>query len=79
MSEPIYAHEVIKMLMESSNPFTEEDFEKTIKERFGERVIFRTCSRMDLTPREVIAFLEEKGKFTTTPEGFLVPPDTTCL
>lgn len=55
----IHGHEVIDFLRETTS--TRENAVTNIEEHFG-KIQFHTCSREGMTAKELIEFLEQKGK-----------------
>lgn len=78
MSESIHGHEVMQMMIASGKNYTADELEKEIQDRFGLDARFHTCSCKDMSARELIAFLESKGKFIQTEDGFRTHPDRVC-
>ncbi len=78
--ESIHGHEVMQMMIDSSESFTKESLETAIISKFGTDARFHTCSAENLTPRELVDFLESRGKFTDTDEGegFKTSPEQIC-
>ncbi len=78
MSEPVHGHEVIRMMIESGAVYTKESLRSSIVEKYGEGVRFCTCSAEDLSPDELIAFLDSVGKLTPAEGGFRMAEGDTC-
>ncbi|HHG8772332.1 TPA: YecH family metal-binding protein [Raoultella planticola] len=66
----IHGHEVLQMMIASGEPYTTAGLESAIIARFGAAARFHTCSAENLTAAELVAFLQEKGKFITVDAGF---------
>ncbi len=79
MSEPVHGHEVIRMMIESGAVYTKESLRAAIVEKYGEDVRFCTCSAEDLSPDELIAFLESVGKLTPAEGGFRMEAADNCM
>jgi len=78
MPDQIHGHEVMKMMLESDTPYTKATLRSAIVDRFGNETRFHTCSAENMTPDELITFLEERGKFVEAGEGFTTEPDRIC-
>jgi len=78
MEENIHGHEVMKMMLEEEQSFTEETLHRAIIQRYGERARFCTCSAENMSAAELIAFLKERGKFIPNGEGFQTAPEKIC-
>lgn len=78
MREPIHGHAVMQMMVESQAAYTTESLKAAILEKFGADARFYTCSAENMTAEELIAFLENKGKFIPKAEGFSTSPDKIC-
>ena len=78
MSEQIHGHEVMKMMIESGENFTKDSLEEAIVKHFGEQARFYTCSAENMTPKQIVDFLDTKGKFVKTENGFSTQPDRIC-
>lgn len=77
-SAEVHGHEVIAMMMTSDEPFTRDSLIAMIRQKFGAETRFFTCSAQNLTAEELVAFLEERGKFVPTGNGFNVDPARLC-
>jgi probable metal-binding protein len=76
--EQIHGHEVIQMMLRSGKAYTRASLLTDIVATFGPGSRFFTCSAENLTPEGIIDFLEAKGKFLTSEEGFQTSPDLMC-
>jgi probable metal-binding protein len=74
----VHGHVVMKMMIEAKKSFTKEELEKAIIEKFGKETKFHTCSAEGMDAKEIIDFLENKGKFISTVEGIKTNPDKIC-
>jgi len=61
MSKNIHGHEVIAMIANADPLIKESELLKTIEREFPDTV-FHTCSKENLTPKELIDFLEMANK-----------------
>ena len=78
MTNQIHGHEVMQMMVESSEPFTRASLKTAIDHRFGPEARFFTCSAENLTADELIGFLAQKGKFIEREGGFSTEPGKIC-
>ena len=78
MAEQIHGHEVIEMIIRSGKAYTRDSLRADIITRFGTAARFYTCSAENLTPDELITFLEERGKFRDAGEGFTIDQNQVC-
>ena len=75
--ESIHGHEVMQMMVESGAAYTKDSLEAAIITKFGKDARFHTCSAQNLTPRELVEFLESREKFIDSDEekGFKINPN----
>lgn len=78
MSEAIHGHAVMEMMIESGESYTKESLEKAIIDKFGEEARFFTCSAENMTAKEIIDFLESRGKFVPSDKGFSTDANKIC-
>lgn len=78
MKNQIHGHEVMRMMLESDKEYTKETLYEAIVEKFGEDSKFYACSADTMSPKEVIEFLESKGKFIDKGKGFNTAKDNIC-
>ncbi len=76
--ESIHGHEVMQMMLESSQGFTNDSLKQAIIERFGENARFHTCSARDMNAEQLIEFLAARGKFVTAGAGYSTREDKIC-
>lgn len=67
----IHGHEVLNMMLESDEQYSETSLIQVIHTRFGESARFHTCSAENMTAAQLVEFLKNKGKFIPLSEGFL--------
>ncbi|HVU32093.1 MAG TPA: YecH family metal-binding protein [Opitutaceae bacterium] len=77
-SDEVHGHEVISMIMHADTAYTRESLAAAIRMNFGPTTRFYTCSASGLNPEELIAFLEERGKFIPREGGITIDPDRVC-
>ena len=78
MTNKIHGHEVMQMMVESKATYSVESLKTAILNKFGAEARFYTCSAENLTADELIALLEERGKFIAQKEGFSTSADKIC-
>ena len=78
MPERIHGHDVMAMMIESGKAYTRESLLAAIVEKFGEEARFYTCSAEDMTPDELITFLQARGKFVDDDGGFQTDKSKIC-
>lgn len=74
----VHGHDVLTMMIDSGEQYTEQRLIAAITARFGEEVRFHTCSASDLTAAELVAFLAARGKFIPLEEGFSTHESKIC-
>lgn len=74
----IHGHEVLQMMIASGESYTVDSLEAAIKARFGELARFHTCSAQDLNAAQLVAFLQQKGKFIAADDGFNTSESKIC-
>jgi probable metal-binding protein len=74
----VHGHEVMQMMAESGRSYTRAELIQAIHDKFGADVRFHTCSSEQLSPDELIDFLESRGKFTTSSAGVGMNPADLC-
>ena len=74
----IHAHEVMHMMLEQGSVFSRESLTKAITERFGVDAKFCSCSAAGMDVNTVIDFLESRGKFVASDDGFNTAQDKIC-
>lgn len=74
----IYGHEVLNMMLESGERYSEKSLEAAICKRFGGDARFHTCSAEDMTAGELVAFLASRGKFIPAEDGFSTHESKIC-
>ncbi|MCG1032088.1 hypothetical protein C3387_02910 [Leclercia sp. LSNIH6] len=74
----IHGHEVLTMMIESGEQYSEESLIAAITARFGDEARFHTCSAADMTAAELVAFLAARGKFIPQASGFSTHESKIC-
>ncbi|MBA7854436.1 YecH family protein [Enterobacter sp. RHBSTW-00901] len=74
----IHGHDVLNMMIESGEQYTERSLVEAIHARFGETARFHTCSAADMTAVELVAFLAARGKFIPATDGFSTHESKIC-
>jgi probable metal-binding protein len=78
MPDSIHGHEVLQMMLASGKHYTRASLRAEILARFGGEARFHTCSAENLTADELIEFLDGRGKFTGSGDGFTTEPARIC-
>lgn len=78
MSQSIHGHEVMEMMLQKGGTFTKAGLEKTMKEEFGPKARYHTCSAENMTASELIDFLDVRGKFLASQAGFQTDVSKIC-
>lgn len=74
----VHAHEVMHMMLEQNEAFSRESLAQAIIDRFGENARFCSCSAAGMDVDAVIDFLQSRGKFVASDEGFKTARDRIC-
>ncbi|WP_414164108.1 YecH family metal-binding protein [Superficieibacter sp. BNK-5] len=74
----IHGHDVLNMMIDSGESYSTATLEAAIVDRFGEQARFHTCSAENMTAGELVAFLQQKGKFIPQQEGFNTHESKIC-
>lgn len=74
----IHGHDVLNMMIESGEQYTEQSLVQAIASRFGNNARFHTCSAENMTAAELVAFLAARGKFIPADEGFSTHVSKIC-
>jgi probable metal-binding protein len=74
----IHGHEVIQMMLQSGKAYTRVSLLTDIVTKFGPNSQFFTCSAENLSPEDIIDFLQAKGKFVPCEEGFQTSAELMC-
>lgn len=74
----IHGHDVLNMMIESGEQYTEQSLVQAIDSRFGNNARFHTCSAENMRAAELVAFLAARGKFIPADEGFSTHVSKIC-
>lgn len=74
----IHGHDVLTMMIDSGEQYTEASLVAAITARFGEAARFHTCSAVEMTATELVAFLAARGKFIPLDTGFSTHESKIC-
>ncbi len=74
----IHGHDVLTMMIDSGEQYTEERLVAAITAQFGEEARFHTCSAAEMTAAELVAFLAARGKFIPLDSGFSTHESKIC-
>ena len=78
MTNQIHGHEVMQMMVDANTTYSVASLKTAIIDKFGAEARFYTCSAENLTADELIALLEQRGKFVAQKEGFSTSADKIC-
>ncbi len=74
----IHGHEVLNMMLESGERYSQKSLVEAIAARFGDEARFHTCSASEMTAAELVAFLASRGKFIPAEDGFSTHESKIC-
>lgn len=74
----VHGHEVLNMMLESAEQYSQLSLVEAINTRFGDDARFHTCSASEMTATELVAFLASRGKFIPAEEGFSTHESKIC-
>ena len=74
----IHGHEVMEMMLSTGKQYSRASLVEDIERAFGPEARFYTCSAENLTPGELIDFLEARGKFVDNEKGLQTSADRIC-
>jgi len=74
----IHGHEVLNMMLESDEQYSETSLVQAIDTRFGDNARFHTCSAENMSAAQLVEFLKNKGKFIPVNEGFSTHESKIC-
>lgn len=74
----IHGHEVLNMMIASGEHYSTASLEAAIQQRFGAQARFHTCSAENMSAAELVAFLQQKGKFIPVEAGFTTAESKIC-
>ncbi len=78
MSESVHGHQVMELMLSLGRAVSKTELEQLMAERFGEQAKYHTCSASEMDAKQLIAFLEQRGKFTESAEGIETAADRIC-
>ena len=78
MPDRVHGHDVMKMMIEGGEAYSESTLRHAIVSRFGEETTYYTCSADNMSADELIVFLRSRGKFVGEDSGFTTQPDKIC-
>ena len=75
----VHGHEVMEMMLASGKTYTKESLVKDIVAKFGPEARFYTCSAEDMDAKQLVEFLDARGKLVQRPGGeFQTSKDVMC-
>ena len=78
MAESIHGHDVMELMLTLKDSFTKESLEHVLQEKFGKDARYHTCSAADMDAMGFIDFLDSRGKFVSTAQGFQTDRSKIC-
>ncbi len=78
MAESVHGHEVMELMLSLGKTFTKESLENALHEKFGKDAQYHTCSAEKMSAAEIIDFLNARGKFISSPDGFQTDRSKIC-
>ncbi|MFM2483526.1 YecH family metal-binding protein [Celerinatantimonas yamalensis] len=78
MTQSIHGHEVMKMMLSSDQSYSRESLCAAILAKYGQNTRFHTCSKENMRADELVDFLQSRGKFVTTQNGFTTLAEKIC-
>ena len=76
--EQAHVHDIMQMMMQSGAVYTRESLKKAIVDQFGIATTFHSCSESMMSAGDAVTFLENRGKFIPTEEGFYTDESKKC-
>ena len=73
-----HVHDIMQMMMDSGEVYTRESLKKAIIDKFGITTTYCSCSVNMMTPDAAIEFLEARGKFIPSDQGFFTDESKKC-
>jgi probable metal-binding protein len=73
-----HVHDIMQMMIETGEVYTRESLKKAIINKFGITTTFCSCSENGMTAGDAVTFLEGRGKFIPTEEGFYTDESKKC-
>ncbi len=78
MSESVHGHQVMELMLSLGRAVSKTELEQLMAKRFGEQAKYHTCSASEMDAKQLIAFLEQKGKFTESAAGIETAAERIC-
>lgn len=78
MPKLVHGHEVMQMMIASGKTYTKDSLRTAIVRQFGDEARFHTCSAENMTPDQLIDFLNARGKFLVQEDGFKTDASKIC-
>ncbi|ASJ98608.1 MULTISPECIES: YecH family metal-binding protein [Shewanella] len=78
MSDSIHGHQVMELMLSLGRAVSKGELTQLMSQTFGENARYHTCSASEMDAQELIAFLEQKGKFTESEAGIETAADRIC-
>jgi len=73
-----HVHDIMQMMMESGERYTRQSLQEKVIAKFGASTTFHSCSDSGMSAADAVTFLEGRGKFIPTEEGFYTDQSKQC-
>ena len=74
----IHGHEVMHMMANSGLSYNRDTLRSAIHKQFGADTTYFTCSSDKMSADQLMDFLQSKGKFHPTEDGFGLSKEKIC-
>ncbi|CAH0991119.1 hypothetical protein SIN8267_01220 [Sinobacterium norvegicum] len=78
MSESHHVHNVLNMMIDSGEEYTNDSLLADVAQRFGGDAVFHSCKKHNMSAAEMISFLAGRDKFISTDNGFKADAKKVC-
>jgi probable metal-binding protein len=73
-----HVHDIMQMMMDTGEVYTRKSLKTAIMDKFGVATTYCSCSVNMMAPDAAIDFLESRGKFIPSEEGFFTDESKKC-
>lgn len=78
MPTVIHAHDLLDLLIKAAAPVPRETLRSLVHERFGEEVLFASCSENNYSFDEILQFLASRDKIIISDNGIVADIEKIC-
>jgi probable metal-binding protein len=78
MTNEVHIHEIMKLMISSGKTYTRATLKAELLQAFGAGTTFCTCSMQGIDADQAIEFMEMRGKFVPSKDGFSMPAEHMC-